>query len=49
MKFTKNTLDNLLDEVLQIYFADIGTTPIWEIVDYVKEKYKDEIDTLEEE
>lgn len=47
--FTQKTLNILLDEIIDEYFSDetieygLG---LWEVIDYVKRKYSDEIATL---
>lgn len=47
-KFTKITLDSLLEEIIDVYFEDGNTMSIGECIDYVKGVYKDEINTLED-
>lgn len=47
MKFTKTILDEILDKIVDEYFADDNTSTLGEVIDYVKGLYKDEIETLE--
>ena len=47
MKFTKETLNKLLDSVINEYFADDNESSLGEVIDYVKGLYKEERDTLE--
>lgn len=47
LKFTKTTLDSLLEEIIDVYHAEDNQMGMWECIDYVKDAYKDEIETLE--
>lgn len=47
-KFTKQTLNAMLDRIIDEYFDDENTEGLWENIEYVKALYRDEIDTLEE-
>lgn len=49
--FTKKTLDKLLDEVIEEYFAEdtqMHGLGLWEVMEIVKVKYAREIETLED-
>lgn len=48
MKFTKQTLDKMLNQIIVEYFDEDNTEGLWENIEYVKGLYSDEIDTLEE-
>lgn len=51
-KFTQKTLNLLLDEVIDQYFSDDTQQHgfgLWEVIEYVKGKYQEEIGTLEKE
>lgn len=51
MKFTKKTLNKILDEIIEEYFSDDTIENgygLWEVIEYVKPKYKEEINTLGE-
>ena len=51
MGFTKKTLDLILDEVIEEYFADdtqMHGLGLWEVIEIVKVKYAEEIATLED-
>lgn len=49
-EFTQQTLNKLLEEIIEEYFSDdtqrygLG---MWEVIEYVKGKYEEEIATLE--
>lgn len=47
MKFTKETLKNLLNDIVDEQFAEEPHNSFQEMIDYVVDKYKEEIDTLE--
>lgn len=47
MKFTKETLKNLLDDIAEEQFAEEPHNSFEEMIDYVVDKYKEEIETLE--
>lgn len=47
MKFTKETLKNLLDDIVEEQFTDEPHNSFQEMIDYVVDKYKEEIETLE--
>lgn len=52
LKFTQKTLKILLDEIIDEYFADDtieNGLGMWEVIEYVKNKYTDEILTLPKE
>lgn len=46
-KFNKNTLDEMLEKIMEEYFKVDNDLGLWEIVEYVKDLYRDEINTLE--
>lgn len=48
LKFTKTTLDSLLEEIIEVYFEDDSHMTFAESIEYVKDAYKDEIETLED-
>lgn len=48
MKFTKKTLNEMLEKVIDEYFTDEPTLGLWEVIEYVKDIYEEEISTLEE-
>lgn len=49
-KFTQQTLNSMLDRVIDEYFSDDWQgSGLWEVVNYVQWLYQEEIDTLEEE
>lgn len=48
MKFTKQTLNEMLEMIIDEYFKDDFDGGLWEIIEYVKALYSDEIDSLEE-
>ena len=48
LKFTKTTLDNMLEEIIDVYFEDDNTMLMEECIDFVKDAYKNEIETLED-
>lgn len=48
LKFTKTTLDNMLEEIIDEYHAEDNQMGIWECIDFVKNAYRDEIETLED-
>ena len=45
-KFDANTLNKLLDDILDEYFEDDNVATLGEVIDYVKCKYEEEIKTL---
>ena len=47
--FTKQILNAMLDRIIDEYFEDDYQGGLWEVMEYVKDLYKDEIETLEEE
>lgn len=47
MKFTKETLKNILDDIAEEQFADEPHYSFEEMIEYVVDKYKEEIETLE--
>lgn len=47
VKFTKQTLNAMLDRIIDEYFDDENTEGLWENIEYVKALYADEIDTLD--
>lgn len=47
-KFSKNTLDALLERVIDEYFAEDNNVSLWEVIEYVKGLYKEEIDSLDD-
>lgn len=44
-KFTKQTLNAMLDRIIDEYFKDDFDGGLWEVIDYVKWLYDEEIDT----
>lgn len=48
LKFTKITLDSLLDEIVDTHFEEGNEMLLAETIDYVKGVYADEIETLED-
>ena len=48
LKFTKTTLYSLLEEIIDDYFDKDMQMRLSESIDYVKDAYKDEIDTLDD-
>lgn len=52
IKFTKQLLDEMLEKIIEEYFSDETIENgygLWEVIEYVKALYSDEIDTLEVE
>ena len=47
MKFTKETLKNLLNYIVEEHFAEEPHNSFQEMIDYVVDKYKEEISTLD--
>lgn len=47
-KFSKETLDAILEDISNEYFAEDNQLGFWEIVEYVKGLYADEINTLDD-
>ena len=47
MKFTKMTLHLMMEAIIDQYFADNNTSGLWEVIEYVKGIYEEEINTLE--
>ncbi|MBU5311885.1 hypothetical protein KQI38_07570 [Tissierella carlieri] len=48
LKFTQTTLNSMLDEIIETFFEEDNCMSLGECIDYIKNNYKDEIDTLEE-
>lgn len=46
-KFTKQTLNAMLDRIIDEYFDEENTEGLWENIEYVKALYSDEINTLD--
>lgn len=46
--FSKDTLNRILEDIREEYFADDNQLGFWEIVEYVKRLYTDEINTLDD-
>lgn len=49
LTFSKKTLDAILEDISEFYFEDGNLLGLWEVMEYVKSVYKDEIDTLDDE
>lgn len=47
MKFTKMTLHLMMEAIIEEYFTDDNTLGLWEVIEYVKGIYQEEINTLE--
>ena len=47
MKFTKMTLHLMMEAIIEEYFTDGNTLGLWEVIEYVKGIYQEEINTLE--
>lgn len=47
-KFSKETLDAILEDISNEYFAEDNQLGFWEIMEYVKGLYQDEINTLDD-
>ena len=45
-KFTKQTLNAMLDRIIDEYFEDDYQGGLWEVIEYVKDLYSKEIKTL---
>lgn len=48
MKFTKHTLNLLLEDIVKEYFSEEPHDSLQDTIDYVIAKYEKEISTLEE-
>lgn len=46
-KFNKDTLNEMLEKIMDEYFKADNDLGLWEIVEYVKGLYEEEINTLE--
>ena len=46
-KFSEETLNAILGDIREEYFKDDNELSFWEIVEYVKSLYSQEIDTLD--
>ena len=48
LKFSKTTLNNMLEEIIDEFHSEDNQMGMWECINYVKEAYKEEINTLED-
>lgn len=48
LKFTKTTLESMLEEIIDVFHEEDNQMGMWEVIEYVKGLYADEIETLED-
>lgn len=47
-KFNKKVLNEMLERIIDEFFDEKNQSGMWEVIEYVKGLYSDEIDTLDD-
>lgn len=47
-KFNKKVLNAMLERIIDEYFAEDNQSGMWEVIEYVKGLYSEQIDTLDD-